>query len=147
MLQQFHKNLKTITTTFWFLYLQVPSPIPRVGIGQFGEKVLPRKSSMPPAHIGGLFLNTLELEIVLSTIFVEPTTFLYKDCENSLPPFVHPRTPPTPPKNFSKRNKRQERNFESNKVARELDFVGNEPLSQTLPNLGLDQSKTLNLKP
>jgi hypothetical protein len=72
---------------------------------------------------------------------------MYKDCENNLPPFVHHGTPPTPPKNFSKRNKRQERNFKSNKVARELDFVGSEPLSQTLPNLGLDQSKTLNLKP
>jgi hypothetical protein len=102
---------------------------------------------MSPAHIGGLLLNTLESEIFLSTIFVEPTTFLYKDCENSLPPFVHPGTPPTPPKNFLKRNKRKERNFESNKVARELDFVGNEPLSQTLPNLRLDQSKTRNLKP
>jgi hypothetical protein len=127
--------------------LQVPSPIPRVRIGQFGERVFPSKSSMPHAHIGGLLLNTLESEIFLSTIFVEPTTFLYKDCENSLPPFVHPGTPPTPPKNFLKRNKRKERNFESNKVARELDFVGNEPLSQTLPNLRLDQSKTRNLKP
>jgi len=102
---------------------------------------------MPHAHIGGLFLNTLESQIALFATFVEPTTFMYKDCENNLPPFVHHGTPPTPPKNFSKRNKRQEKNSKSNKVVGELDFVGSEPLSQTLPNLGLDQLKTLNLKP
>jgi len=28
-----------------------------------------------------------------------------------------------------------------------LDFVGSEPLSQTFPNLGLNQSKTLNFNP
>ncbi len=70
------------------------------------------------------------------------TAFLYKDCETSLPPFVHPGTLPTPPKNFSKRNKRQERNSEGSRVAGELDSVGgSEPLSQTLPNPGLDQLK------
>jgi hypothetical protein len=54
---------------------------------------------------------------------------MYKDCETSLLPFVHSKTPPTPPKYFSKRNKRQEKNFESSKVARELDSIGSEPLS------------------
>jgi len=54
---------------------------------------------------------------------------MYKDCETSLLPFVHPKTLPTLPNNFSKKNKRQERNFESSKVARELEFIGSEPLS------------------
>ncbi len=126
---------------------QVPSPILGARVGQFGEGVLLSKSSVPPAHIGGLLLNILESQIALSTTFIVATTFLYKDCENNLPPFVHPGTPPTPPKNFSKRNKRQERNSKNNKLLGELDSIGSEPLSQTFPNLGLDQSETLNLKP
>jgi hypothetical protein len=126
---------------------QVPSPIPRARACQFGEGVLPSKSLGPLGHIGGLLPSTLESQITLYVTFAKATTFLYKDCETSFPPFVHPRTPPTPPKNFSKRNKRQKRNFESSKVSRELDSVSNEPLSQTLPNLGLDQLETLNLKP
>jgi len=84
---------------------QVPSPILEARVGQFGEGVLPSKSSVPFAHIGGLLLNTLESQIALFATFAKVTTFLYKDCENSLPPFVHLGTPPTPPKNFSKRNK------------------------------------------
>jgi hypothetical protein len=108
---------------------QVPSPILGARAGQFGEGVLPSKSSMPLAHIGGLLLSTFESQIVLSTTFVEVITFLYKDCETNLLPFVHPKTPPTPPNNLSKRNKRQERNSENSRVARELDFAGSEPLS------------------
>jgi hypothetical protein len=94
-----------------------------------------------------LLLGTLESQIALYATFAKETTFLYKDCETSLPPFVHLGTPLTPPKNFSKRNKRQKRNFENNRVAGELDFVGSEPLSQTLPNLGLDRLETPNLEP
>jgi hypothetical protein len=177
---------------------QVPSPIPRAGAGQSGEGVLPSKSSVPPAPIGGWLPGTLESQIALSatfaeidkrrlpmalvsktnsfstnnasqslphwlreffkpeqtplpkpatlsptiTVTAEATAFLYKDCETSLPPFVHPGTLPTSPKNFSKRNKRQERNSEGSRVAGELDSVGgSEPVSQTLPNPGLDQSK------
>jgi hypothetical protein len=108
---------------------QVPSAILGARASQFGEGVLPSKSSMPLAHIGGLLPSTLESQIALSTTFVEVIAFLYKDCETSLLPFVHPKTLPTPPNNFSKRNKRQERNSENNRVARELDFVGSEPLS------------------
>jgi hypothetical protein len=97
---------------------QVPSPILGARAGQFGEGVLPSKSSMPLAHIGGLLPSTFEV-----------ITFLYKDCETNLLPFVHPKTLLTPPNNLSKRNKRQERNSENSRVARELDFVGSEPLS------------------
>jgi len=102
---------------------------------------------VPLTYIGGLLPGTLESQITLSATFVEAIAFMYKDCETNLLPFFHPRTPPTPPKNFSKRNKRQQKNSKNSKVARELDFVGNEPLSQILPNLGLDQLETLNLKP
>jgi len=109
--------------------VQVPSPILRARVGQFGELMLPSKSSMPPTHISGQLPGTLESQIALSTTFAKALAFLYKDCEISLLPFVHPRTLPTPPENFSKRNKRQERNSESSKVARELDSVGSEPLS------------------
>jgi len=108
---------------------QVPSPILGARVGQFGEGMLPSKSSMPLAHIGGLLPSTLESQIALSITFVQVIAFLYKDCETSLLPFVHPKTPPTPPNNFSKRNKRQERNSKNNRVVRELDFVGSEPLS------------------
>jgi hypothetical protein len=102
---------------------------------------------MPPTHISGLLLGILESQIALFATFAKATMFLYKNCETNLPPFVHPGTLLTPPKNFSKRNKRQERNSENSRVARELDFIGSEPLSQTLPNLGLNQLETLNLKP
>jgi hypothetical protein len=84
---------------------------------------------MPLAHIGGLLPSTLESQIALSTTFPKAITFLYKDCETSLLSFVHPRTLPTPPKNFSKRNKRQERNSKNSRVAKELDSIGSEPLS------------------
>ncbi|CAK9259557.1 unnamed protein product [Sphagnum jensenii] len=198
LLQQFHTNLKTAATTLCPLILKFPSPIPGAGAGQSGEGVLPSKSSVPPAPIGGLLPGTLESQIALSATFAEidkrrlpmalvsktnsfstnnasqslphwlreffkpeqtplpkpatlsptitgtaeATAFLYNDCETSLPPFVHPGTPPTPPKNFSKRNKRQERNSEGSRVAGELDSVGgSEPVSQTLPNPGLDQLK------
>jgi hypothetical protein len=101
--------------------------------------MLSSKSSMPLTHISGLLPSILESQIALFTTFVEVITFLYKDCEISLLPFVHPRTLPTPPKNFSKRNS------ESSRVARELDSVGSEPLLQIFPNHCLDQLKTLNL--
>jgi hypothetical protein len=76
-----------------------------------------------------MLLRTIESQIALSSTFAEVITFLYKDCETSLLPFVHPRTLPTPLKNFSKRNKRQEKNSENSRVARELDSVGSELLS------------------
>ncbi len=47
---------------------------------------------MPLAHIGGLLFSTLESQIALFTTFAEVIAFLYKDCETSLLPFVHPDT-------------------------------------------------------
>jgi len=50
---------------------QVPSPIPGAGAGQSGEGVLPSKSSVPPAPIGGLLPSTLESQIAFSATFAE----------------------------------------------------------------------------
>ncbi|CAK9274903.1 unnamed protein product [Sphagnum jensenii] len=64
----------------------------------------------------------------------EATEFLYKDCETWLPPFVHPGPPPTPPRNFSKRNKKQERISEG-RIPEEFDSVaGSETVARILPH-------------